>query len=324
MPDISDRIRDFASSIPAPVIQSLIGGVAGAGLGAGASYLANRGRQVDPDLSTAERLRPLMLGAALGGTAGAAIPLGMGAISGQLGGEDGFSPLNAISAPIISGLKNHIPAAIGIGAGAHQLTRLPWLGNLTNIGLPPVEFDNSLPHDQRIRPGTRDAQGLDVPSNSTSSPDLQRAHRIQVAAQGFEGDLAGHQLSPISQGIDAAAKVPSAISKARSVLANRQAGESTSSLYLRAARVFGETAKKNIGFIGSEMKDVAMANVETRLSPMLENPTKSMRFGDEMIQILNRLGVKHKMLTTGKGLALAGGLAGAGLIGDQLIYGRND
>jgi hypothetical protein len=133
--NVGDRLRDFGKSIrKSPYLQAALGGVGGAAIGGGIGALSALGTPVDEEEEGGRRkaiMNAALKGALLGGTTGAALPLGTGLMSGKIR-IDGSSGLrDAASNALYTGLMKIKGVLIGAGVGAHAFRyhTLPYLAD---------------------------------------------------------------------------------------------------------------------------------------------------------------------------------------------------
>jgi hypothetical protein len=121
--DVGDRLRSFGKSIQkSPYLQAALGGAGGAAIGGGIGALSAMGTPVDEEEEGGKRkaiMNAALKGALLGGTTGAALPLGAGLMSGKIriDGSSGFG--DATSNALYKGLMKIKGGLIGLGTGLH-------------------------------------------------------------------------------------------------------------------------------------------------------------------------------------------------------------
>jgi hypothetical protein len=120
------KVADSISPEAMKTIQeSLLGGLSGSLLGGGAMGLYGAFEPKDDDTSrTSNVIRRALMGAMLGGTAGAAIPAVKNLLSDN-GMDFSLNPVNAVGNPAASALVHQPGAILGAGLGIYGMGKAP-------------------------------------------------------------------------------------------------------------------------------------------------------------------------------------------------------
>lgn len=189
--DIGSSVSDWYSSQPDAVRKALLHGLVGAGAGAALAGTTAAMRKRDPDESVGSAvLSPALMGALLGGTAGAGVELGKGVLNGgiKLPGlpEPEPQPLaTRLTDPVIRGAVGNWGPVAGAAAPFAFKSNRDALGQLID-NLPTYERRtiNGSRHWSRMAPRTpitpltrrsKLALGLGIPAGMLSGYLGQRA-----------------------------------------------------------------------------------------------------------------------------------------------------